>query len=45
MYARLGQISPLFPYLKDLQAISPSYVTITKLSSNEIKQTSCKELK
>ena len=34
-----------FPYLKHLQAIDPSFVTMTKLSSNELKKTIEKELK
>ena len=33
------------PYLKYLQAIDHSFVTFTKLSSNEIKETFCEELK
>ena len=45
-YFRLGQnmrdyskYSPPFPYLKHLQEIETAYVTITKLSSNEIRET------
>ena len=34
-----------FPYLKHLEAIDPSFVTITKLSSNEIREAFCEVLK
>ena len=37
--------TPPFPYLKHLQAVDPSFITITKLSSNEIKETFCEGLK
>ena len=43
-YSRLEQIPPPFPYLKHLQVINPSFVTITKLSSNEIRETICEGL-
>ena len=36
--------TPPFPYLKHLQVINPSFVTITKLSSNEIRETICEGL-
>ena len=39
-------ILPLpFPNLKHLQAIDPSFVTITKLSNNETKETICEGIK
>ena len=38
-YARLERISIMFPYLKHLQAIDPSFITITKPLSNKIIQT------
>ena len=44
-YGRLEQIPPPFPHLKHLQAIYPSFVTITKLSSNEIREIFCEGLK
>ena len=44
-YAKLEPISPLFPYLEHLQEINSSFVTITKLSSNAIKETFCERLK
>ena len=34
-----------FSSLKYLQTINPSFLTITKLSSNEIRETFCKGLK
>ena len=40
-----ANIPPKFPYLKHLQAIDPSFVTITKPLSNKILQTCCKGLK
>lgn len=43
--ARLKQKTPMFPYLKHLKAIKPSFLTITKLLSNEIGETLCEELK
>ena len=42
---RLERIPPLFPYLKRLHAVDPSFVTITKLSSNEIREIFCDGLK
>ena len=44
-YARLERIPPPFSNLKQLQRIDPSFVTITKLSSNEIRETFYKVLK
>ena len=43
--ATLERIPPPFPYLKHLLAIDPSFLTITKLSSNEIRETFCGGLK
>ena len=43
--ATLERILPPFPYLKHLLAIDPSFLTITKLSSNEIRETFCGGLK
>ena len=40
-----ARIPPPFPYTKHLQAIDPLFVTITKLSSNEIRKTFCEGLK
>ena len=42
---RLERIPPPFPYLKRLHAVDPSFVTITKLSSNEIREIFCDGLK
>ena len=42
---KICEIRPPFLYLKDLQAIDPSFVTIIKLSSNEIRETFCEGLK
>ena len=36
---------PLFPYLKHLKAIEPSFVTISKLLSNKMGETFCEGLK
>ena len=41
--ARLKRILPPFPSLKHLEEIKPSFITITKLSSNEIRETFCGE--
>ena len=39
-------ILPLpFPNLRHLQAIDPSFVTSTKLSNNETKETICEGIK
>ena len=44
-YARLERIPPPFSYLKNLQAIDASFVIITKISSNEIRETFCEGLR
>ena len=46
-HARLEGIPPPppFPYLKHLQAIDPSFVTITKPVNNERGETFCEGLK
>ena len=44
-YARLEWVLPQFPYLRHLQAIARSFETITKLSSNDIRETFCWGLK
>ena len=44
-YARLKRISPPFSYMKHLQAIDPSFVTIIKPSTNTIGETFCEVLK
>ena len=44
-HARLQRIPSTFPYLKHLQAIDPSFLTITKLSSSEIRETFCEGVK
>ena len=40
-----NEYPPLFPYLKHLEAIDPSFETIIKLSSNEIREKTCERLK
>ena len=37
--------TPSFLYLRHFQAIDTSFLTITKLSSNGIRETFCEELK
>ena len=34
-----------FPYIKHLQAIDSSFATVTKLSTNRIRETFCEGLK
>ena len=36
---------PVFPYLKHLQAVEPSFVNITKTLSSKIGETFCEALK
>ena len=43
--ARLERILPPFPSLKHLEEIDPSFITINKLSNNEIREIFCEELK
>ena len=43
-YARLERISPV-SLLKHLPVIDPSFVTLTKRSSNEIRETFCEGVK
>ena len=44
-YARLERIPPASRYLKHLQAIYPSFVTITEPLSNKWGETFCEGLK
>ena len=41
--ARLERILPPFLFLKHLEEIEPSFITISKLSNNEIRETFCGE--
>ena len=40
-----ANMSSTFPYLKHLQAIYPSFITITKLLSNTIGKSFCERFK
>ena len=40
-----SEYPPTFPYLKNLRAIDPSFVTITKQLNNKIGETFCEGLK